>query len=88
MDYLKVWTSFEKALEPLQDDEIGRLFMAMLHYAGTGEEPREMTGNERFLWPVARMNIDNTAQKAATNSRNGSKGGRPEPRRTEPTESE
>lgn len=75
MKYLKVWTDFESVLAPLNDDEIGRLFLAMLRYAATGEEPSGFTGNEVFLWAVAKRDIDTMAEKSETLRQNGSKGG-------------
>ena len=75
MNYLKVWTSFREAIAPLNDAEKGRLFDAMLIYAETGEEPTEFKGNERFLWAVAKQDIDRTAQKCETLKANASKGG-------------
>ena len=75
MTYLKVWTSFRESIAPLQDAEKGRLFDAMLKYAETGEEPSEFKGNERFLWAVAKQDIDRTAQKCEALRANGSKGG-------------
>lgn len=75
MKYLKVWTDFENVLAPLQDDEIGRLFLAMLHYAGTGEEPVDFIGNESFLWNVAKRDIDTMAEKDEKLRQNGQKGG-------------
>ena len=83
MDYLKVWTDFIDVLSPLQDDETGRLFRAMLHYARTGAEPDSFIGNERFVWAVAKRDIDNAAKRAQVNSANGSKGGRPKANETE-----
>lgn len=75
MTYLKVWTSFRESIAPLQDAEKGRLFDAMLKYAETGEEPSEFKGNERFLWAVAKQDIDRTAQKCEALRANASKGG-------------
>ena len=88
MKYLKVWTDFEDVLSPLNDDEIGRLFLAMLRYAATGEEPSGFSGNEVFLWAVAKRDIDTMAEKTETLRQNGSKGGRPKTKenQTEPTE--
>lgn len=77
MKYLKVWTDFENVLSPLNDDEIGRLFLAMLRYAKTGEEPDSFVGNESFLWPVAKRDIDMTSERAEILRQNGLKGGRP-----------
>ena len=76
MDYLKVWTSFRVTISPLNEAEKGRLFDAMLIYAETGEEPSEFKGNERFLWPVAKQDIDRMSQKCETLKVNASKGGK------------
>jgi hypothetical protein len=75
MKYLKVWTDFERIMSPLKDDEKGRLFTAMLHYAETGEEPESFTGNESFLWAVAKRDIDMMAERNEKLRQNGSKGG-------------
>lgn len=75
MEYLKVWTSFRQVIAPLNDAEKGRLFDAMLMYAETGEEPSEFEGNERFLWQVAKQDIDRTAQKCEALRKNASAGG-------------
>lgn len=77
MKYLKVWTDFEDVLQPLEEDEIGRLFLAMLRYAKTGIEPVGFVGNEGFLWKVAKRDIDMAAERAETLRNNGMKGGRP-----------
>ena len=73
MKYLKVWTDFADVLETLEEDEIGRLFLAMLRYAETGEEPPKFEGNERFVWPVARRDIDIAGAIAERNRENGLK---------------
>lgn len=77
MKYLKVWTSFLELMKTLEYDEIGRLFEMMLIYAESGEEPEVIDGNERFLWPVAKQQIDLTAERNETLRANGMKGGRP-----------
>ena len=80
MKYLKVFTDFADAMEELGDAERGRLFTAMLKYAETGTAP-DFRGNERFIWPVAKLQIDRMAAecegKAKTSRENGAKGGRP-----------
>lgn len=80
MKYLKVFTDFADAMEELGDTERGRLFTAMLKYAETGAAP-DFRGNERFIWPVAKLQIDRMAAecegRAKTSRENGSKGGRP-----------
>lgn len=80
MEYLKVFTDFAKVLEPLGDAEIGRLFIAMLEYTERGAEP-DFRGNERFIWPTAKLQIDRTVEEynniCNKNRENGKKGGRP-----------
>lgn len=62
MKYLKVFTDFADAMEELGDAERGRLFTAMLKYAETGAAP-DFRGNERFIWPVAKLQIDRTVEE-------------------------
>ena len=57
MNYIKVFTDFVKVMEVLSDAEKGRLFMAMLEYAETGEAP-DLRGNERIVWPYASLQVD------------------------------
>lgn len=77
MKYLKVWTSFRDIMNPLSDDEKGRLFDAMLLYAESFTEPSGFTGNERFVWPAAKQWIDLTYSESVRLTENGKKGGRP-----------
>lgn len=79
--FLKVFFDFEDRTEKLSDAERGMLLVAMLHYARTGEEP-ELSGNEQFLWPVFKSEIDREIEKYEIKVANGSKGGRP-PKETE-----
>ena len=55
----------------------------MLTYAGTGQEP-EFPGNERFIWPSIKSQIDRDQKsyqdKCEKNRLNGAKGGRPKKR--------
>ena len=88
MKYLKVWTSFREDMSALGDAEKGRLFVAMLEYAENGEEPT-ISGNERFIWPIAKKTIDLLAKRAEQLRENGEKGGRPtetKENQTEPNE--
>lgn len=57
MKYLKIFTDFVDSMELLGDAERGRLFTAMLEYAASGAEA-ELKGNEKFLWKVAKAEID------------------------------
>lgn len=76
--YFNAYHSTLRAIEPLDDAERGRLFTALLEYSASGEE-RELTGNERFLFPALREQIDRDRaryeEKCETNRRNGALGG-------------
>ena len=61
MKYLKVFVDFVDKIELLGDAERGRLFTAMLEYASSGAEP-ELRGNERFIWPTAKSEIDRQSE--------------------------
>ena len=61
MKYLKVFTDFREFMEPLSQEEKGRLFEGMLLYAEDGTVP-ELAGNERFVWAMARRIIDREAE--------------------------
>lgn len=87
MEYLKVWTSFAELLEPLTDDECGRLFKSMLEYARSGEA-MELTGNERFVWPAARQSINYTRDKSEQMKANGSKPKQKEAKASKPEQTE
>ena len=75
-------------MAPLNDDEIGRLFLLMLRYARDGEEPTDFEGNEVFIWPTAKRDIDMAAERNEICRQNGLRGGRPKSKenQTEPNE--
>lgn len=72
--------SYLEAIEPLNDAERGRLWTALLIYSSTGTVP-EMRGNERFLFPSMKGQIDRDREKYDTfcekQAENGRRGGRP-----------
>ena len=55
--YIKLFVDYLDAIELLGDAERGRLFTALLEYARTGEAP-QLCGNERFMFPMMRAQID------------------------------
>ena len=55
--YIKVFVDYLDAIEPLGDAERGRLFTSLLTYARSGKVP-QLNGNERFLFPMMRAQID------------------------------
>ena len=78
--YVCLYTSYLDILSPFTDEEKGRLMTAMLTYALNGTEPT-FSGNERFIWPSLRAQIDRDQiayeAKCEKNRENGKKGGRP-----------
>ena len=56
-DYFCAYHSFIESLSPLSDAECGRLFRACLEYSKSGEI-QELRGNERFVWPGMKKQID------------------------------
>ncbi len=57
LTYLQIFADKEELLNPFDDAERGRLLTAMLQYALHDTEI-ELTGNERYIWPVFRQMID------------------------------
>ena len=79
--YIKLFVDYLDAIEPLGDAERGRLFTSLLEYARTGAAP-QLCGNERFLFPMMKAQIDrdNKALEELSQIRSqaGKMGGRPQ----------
>lgn len=73
--YVKAYYDWIEQTASLSDAERGRLFIAILEYARSGLEPK-LDGREGILFPAFKVMLDRDAQKSATNSKNGAKGGR------------
>ena len=89
-EYFCAYHSYLDAMEALTDDERGRLFTACLTYSKTGEI-LTLTGNERFVFPIIKGEIQRSKEKYAayieTQTENGKKGGRPrKPKETQKTQ--
>lgn len=56
-EYVKLWVSYESYFEAFSDVEVGRLVRAMIKYRVSREEPK-FNGNERFIWPAIKKDID------------------------------
>ena len=80
MNYVCLYVSYLESLAPFSDEEIGRMVRAMLIYTATGETPL-FDGNERFIWPTLKAQIDRDEaayqERCEKNRANGAKGGRP-----------
>ena len=75
MTYIKLFVDYLDAIEPLGDAERGRLFTSLLEYARTSEAP-QLGGNERFLFPMMRAQIDRDNAAMAGLSEARSKAGK------------
>ena len=64
-------------VEALSDEERGRLFWGMMRYAQDERNPK-LPGNERFVWPFIKEDIDRDklayVRKCAANAEKGRKG--------------
>lgn len=69
MTYIKIFVDYLDALEPLGDAERGRLFTALLEYARTGTASH-LGGNERFIFPLLRAQIDRDREAYETEKAN------------------
>ena len=79
-DYICLYHSYLDAIQALGDAERGRLLTAMLEYSITGAAP-QLGGNERFIFPMVKAQIDRDRekydQKCRASSEKGKLGGRP-----------
>ena len=77
--YVKVFYNWPEGTSALTDAEKGRLIDAMVAYARG--DPIRLEGNESFVFPIFKAQIDRDSEKygaiVARNQANGSKGGRP-----------
>ena len=71
---LTIDDAFDMETAALTDAERGRLLLCMQRYAAKGEE-MELPGNERFLWPVYRVRIDQARQVSAVRAQAGKRSG-------------
>lgn len=62
LNSFNAYHSYLKSIEPLNDSERGRLFTALLEYSSTGIAP-ELRGNERFVFPTMKEQIDRDREK-------------------------
>lgn len=88
--YVPLWLTYGQYFSSYTDEQVGRLARAMMAYRETGVEP-EFEGDEKYIWPAIRRDIDNLTrtikERTRRNTINGAKGGRPK-MSEEPKESE
>lgn len=79
-EYICLYHSYRDAIQALDDAERGRLLTAMLEYALTGEAG-DLRGNERFVFPLIKSQIDRDNAKyqetCKKRAQSGKIGGRP-----------
>ena len=61
---INIYHSYLAAMEPLSDAERGRLLTACLEYSISGKAP-DLRGNERFIFPSWKEQIDRDKEKYA-----------------------
>lgn len=69
--YIQLYYDYLDAIELLGDAERGRLFTALLEYGRTGAT-QGLSGNERFLFPMMRAQIDRDNKEYEEKSRKNS----------------
>ena len=78
-EFFKCFHDYRKKCEKLSDQEVGRLFRALMEYSEHGTAP-ELTGRESIAFDFIAEDIarDRAAyeQKCLTNAENGAKGGK------------
>lgn len=79
-EYVPLWLSYRTYFEQYDPEQIGNIVLAMLDYKEHGIDPN-FEGDERFVWPAIRREIDMASEsqqkQSDTNRENGKKGGRP-----------
>ena len=91
--YVKAFFDWVEQTAALEDDERGRLFIAILEYARSGIAP-DLAGRESILFPVFKSQVDRDLENSTAYAENGKKGGKTksssqnEPKLTKPNQSE
>ena len=91
--YVKAFFDWIEQTAALEDDERGRLFVAILEYARSGIAP-VLAGRESILFPVFKSQVDRDLENSTAYAENGKKGGKTknssqtEPKLTKPNQSE
>ena len=66
--YVKAYYDWVEQMEALSDSEKGRLFVAILKYGKTGTV-KGLRGNERFLFPTFKAQIDRASESGSSGER-------------------
>lgn len=74
--YVPVFFDWTEVTEELNDQEKGRLIDAVVLYAQGGDWQQRIQGNERFLFPAFRKQIDRANEISEVRAKAGSEGGK------------
>ena len=78
MEYVCLYHSYLDAIQALGDAERGRLLTAMLEYSIQGASGH-LSGNERFIWPLMKAQIDRDKASYSDKCRRNSENRRQRP---------
>lgn len=81
-DWFKFRIAWLQAIGMFEHEAIGRLFLAVITYAATGEEPA-LSGPEMAVFTVIAQVLREDAELSAMKSAAGAQGGRPKKKRSE-----
>ena len=81
-DWFKFRIAWLQAIGMFELEAIGRLFLAVITYAATGEEPA-LSGPEKAVFTVIAQVLREDAELSAMKSAAGAQGGRPKKKRSE-----
>ena len=81
MEYVCLYHSYLDAIQALGDAERGRLLTAMLEYSIQGASGH-LSGNERFIWPLMKAQIDRDKASYSDKCRRNSENRRQRPSTT------
>lgn len=80
LKYVMLYLDTLPTFKEMQFDEVGRLVVALMEYASTGQTSVQLQG-ERYVYTMLKAQIDRDAEtyarKTAASRENGKKGGRP-----------
>ena len=74
-EYVPIFFDWMEVTEELNAQEKGRLIDAIVTYAQGGDWQEQIKGNERYLFPAFKKQIDRSNEISETKANNGTKGG-------------
>ena len=75
-EYVPIFFDWMEVTEELNAQEKGRLIDAIVTYAQGGDWQEQIKGNERYLFPAFKKQIDRSNEISETKANNGTRGGK------------